>query len=120
MENATALLEKNTSHATSALEGTDGKVPLNNPEHPTSSAAATSDLSTLCFVEVKTRRGVEKGFPEEAITPAKRDRYEKIAACYLQTTDYVDIRVRFDVISILVVSPTRAFLRYHVNAFGGE
>ncbi len=163
MENATALLEKNTSHATSALEGTDGKVPLNNPEHPTSSAAATSDLSpkdlgrrgeaaavnflkrkgleileqnwtcfageadiiardesTLCFVEVKTRRGVEKGFPEEAITPAKRDRYEKIAACYLQTTDYVDFRVRFDVISILVVSPTRAFLRYHVNAFGGE
>lgn len=77
------------------------------------------DESTLCFVEVKTRRGVDKGFPEEAITAKKRDRYEKIAACYLQRSDYVDIRVRFDVISILVVSPSRAFLRYHVNAFGG-
>ncbi len=76
------------------------------------------DEDTLCFVEVKTRRGVEKGFPEEAVTAKKRDRYEKIAACYLQRSDYVGIRVRFDVISILVVGPTRAFLRYHVNAFG--
>ena len=61
---------------------------------------ARDERNTLCFVEVKTRRGVEKGFPEEAVTAKKRDRYEKIAACYLQRSDYVDIRVRFDVITI--------------------
>lgn len=41
---------------------------------------------TLCFVEVKTRSNVEKGFPAEAVDAKKRDRYERIAACYLATS----------------------------------
>ena len=76
------------------------------------------DGDTLCFVEVKTRRGAAKGFPEEAITSRKRARYEKIAGCYLREHDYVDLRVRFDVISIMVIAENRAFLRMHINAFG--
>lgn len=75
---------------------------------------------TLCFVEVKTRSNVEKGFPAEAVDAKKRDRYERIAACYLATYENCDIRVRFDVISILVLSENRAFLRFHKNAFGVE
>lgn len=78
------------------------------------------DGTTLCFIEVKTRTGIQKGFPEESITARKRSRYERIAACYLQGYDEVNIRVRFDVISILVVSENRAFLRMHTNAFGQE
>lgn len=78
--------------------------------------ARTED--TLCFIEVKTRSQVEKGFPAEAVNAQKRDRYERIAACYLKCCDVCDIRVRFDVISILVLSDHRAFLRYHTNAFG--
>ena len=66
---------------------------------------------TLCFVEVKTRSNVDA---------KKRDRYERIAACYLATYENCDIRVRFDVISILVLSENRAFLRFHKNAFGVE
>ena len=76
------------------------------------------DDATLCFIEVKTRSQAEKGFPSEAVDARKRDRYERIAACYLQTCDDVDVKVRFDVISILVLSEHRAFLRYHVDAFG--
>lgn len=76
------------------------------------------DGDVLCFVEVKTRTGVEKGFPSEAVDAKKRDRYERIAACYLQTCEDVDLRVRFDVVAILVLSEHRAFLRYHTNAFG--
>lgn len=76
------------------------------------------DGDVLCFVEVKTRSGVEKGFPSEAVDAKKRDRYERIAACYLQTCEDVDLRVRFDVVAILVLSEHRAFLRYHTNAFG--
>ena len=73
---------------------------------------------TLCFVEVKTRSDVQKGFPSEAVNERKRDRYERIAACYLKEHVYDDLRVRFDVISILVLNNDRAFLRHHVNAFG--
>ena len=75
------------------------------------------DGSTLCFVEVKTRTGVQKGFPSEAVNAKKRDRYEKIAACYLQTYHEMELYVRFDVISILVLSDNHAFLRLHTNAF---
>lgn len=76
------------------------------------------DGDTLCFIEVKTRRGAEKGFPEEAVDARKRAKYEKIAACYLKEHEYVDVHVRFDVIAILVLGSDRAFLRMHMNAFG--
>lgn len=78
------------------------------------------DGDTLCFVEVKTRSQLEKGFPSEAVDARKRDKYERIAACYLKDYEICDIRVRFDVISILVLSEDRAFLRFHINAFGAE
>lgn len=75
---------------------------------------------TLCFIEVKTRSNAERGFPSEAVNAKKRERYERIAACYLTTCESCDVRVRFDVISILVLSHCRAFLRFHRNAFGTE
>ena len=76
------------------------------------------DESDLVFVEVKTRSNIDLGFPEEAVTPKKRDRYEKIAAAYVRNYDRADVPLRFDVIGILVSSETRALLRHHVNAFG--
>lgn len=75
------------------------------------------DGDTLCFIEVKTRRGLDKGFPAEAVTHAKRTRYENIAACYLHDHHYCDIAVRFDIISLVVLDDHRAFLRLHTNAF---
>ena len=74
----------------------------------------------LCFIEVKTRSQLHKGFPAEAVDARKRDKYERIAACFLRTYHACDIRVRFDVISILVLSEHHAFLRFHSNAFGAE
>ena len=73
---------------------------------------------TLCFIEVKTRKDAQKGFPSEAVDTRKRSRYERIAACYLKDHDYADVRVRFDIIAILVLGEDRAFLRRHLNAFG--
>lgn len=72
----------------------------------------------LCFIEVKTRKDAQKGFPSEAVDTRKRSRYERIAACYLKDHDYADVRVRFDIIAILVLGEDRAFLRHHLNAFG--
>ncbi|MCL1799486.1 MAG: YraN family protein [Eggerthellaceae bacterium] len=71
----------------------------------------------LVFIEVKTRTSCEHGFPEEAVDAEKRRRYEKIAGFYLKDHDFVDKSVRFDVVSLLVVAPERAFLRHHRNAF---
>lgn len=71
----------------------------------------------LVFVEVKTRSNLEHGLPDEAVDAAKRSRYERIAAYYLRYCDTVDMPVRFDVVSLLVVGGERALVRHHINAF---
>ena len=75
------------------------------------------DEDTLIFVEVKTRKDCQKGFPAEAVNAEKRTRYEKIALAYLKNYDVVDLTVRFDVISIVVVADDRALIRHHIAAF---
>lgn len=75
------------------------------------------DDDTLVFVEVKTRSSIEKGLPSEAVDKAKRQRYERIAAHFLQNYEVTDVIVRFDVISLVTVSPDRALVRHHINAF---
>ncbi len=76
------------------------------------------DRNSLVFVEVKTRRDTEKGFPSEAVGAKKREKYEKIALAYISNIDLVDVSVRFDVISVLVTAEKRALIKHHVNAFG--
>lgn len=77
------------------------------------------DEDTLIFVEVKTRKDCQKGFPAEAVNAEKRTRYEKIALAYLKDYDVVDLTVRFDVVSIVVVAEDRALIRHHIAAFSG-
>ncbi len=56
---------------------------------------------TLCFVEVKARRTVRMGWPEEAVTEAKQRRLARLAQWYLKSRRYEDPPVRFDVVSVL-------------------
>lgn len=79
--------------------------------------AIARDGGVLVFIEVKTRNGIEKGTPEDAVTPAKQKRYAKIAKAYLASLRDADVEVRFDVITILVLSEDRALLRHHRAAF---
>jgi putative endonuclease len=78
------------------------------------------DDTTLVLVEVKTRRSVRAGTPEAAVTPAKQRRYARLAAAYLQSTGMADVSVRFDVITLLVITEDRALLRHHRAAFVPE
>jgi len=80
--------------------------------------ALDGDVLVLC--EVKTRKGVGKGTPEEAITPAKQKRYKRLAATYLQAQGLDPVEVRFDVITLLVLAEDRALLRHHRAAFVPE
>lgn len=80
---------------------------------------ARDEDGSVVFVEVKTRRGVKRGFPSEAVTAERRRRYERIAGWYLSEHVFEDVRVRFDVIGILSLeSEGRMFIRHHVDAFG--
>lgn len=75
------------------------------------------DENTLVFIEVKTRKNCEHGFPSEAVTRTKREKYEKIALAYLADYDDEDFPVRFDVIAIVVIGPSKAMIRHQINAF---
>lgn len=79
--------------------------------------ARDEEGDALVFVEVKTRTDASKGFPSEAVTARKRDRYEKIALAYLADYEEVDISVRFDVIAIMVIAEDRALIKHHIGAF---
>jgi len=78
------------------------------------------DGETLVLCEVKTRKGVQQGTPEEAVTPAKQKRYKRLAAAYIQFADLDAVEIRFDVITLLVLAEDRALLRHHRAAFVPE
>ena len=75
------------------------------------------DGDTIVMCEVKTRRTVRKGTPEDAVTPAKQRRISRMASAYLQHAGLSDVPVRFDVITLLVLAEDRALLRHHHAAF---
>lgn len=71
----------------------------------------------LCFIDVHTRRvyGDNLDFP----SVYERKRLENIAAYYLMAFEHEgDLRIRFDMISILALNEGSAFLRFHKNALG--
>ena len=76
------------------------------------------DDDALVFIKVKARSDSSKGFPSEETDNKRRDQFERIAMSYLASRSLSDVSVRFDVVSIVVIGPGRAFLRHHVNAFG--
>lgn len=75
------------------------------------------DGDALVFVEVKIRCNPRRGFPGEAVSAEKRDRYEKMALAYAAECEEANIPVRFDVVSIVVVADDKAMIRHDINAF---
>lgn len=74
------------------------------------------DEDDLVFVNCQITQNGGKGFPEE---DADRAALERLAAAYLaEHLDSEDIRIRFDVVSMLIVGESRALLRHHLNALG--
>jgi len=55
---------------------------------------------TLIFVEVRTKRSLRFGTPEESITPAKMEKLRNVAAYYWQSHDNLPDSWRIDVIAI--------------------
>src|SRR5215470_6726774 len=59
------------------------------------------EAGTLCFVEVKGRRGTAFGHPAEAVTQEKRRRIFRSAEAYLMRHRLGAPPCRFDVVTIL-------------------
>ena len=55
---------------------------------------------TLVFVEVRTKRSLDFGSPEESITPAKRGRMRATAFYYRQNHDRLPPLWRIDVVAV--------------------
>lgn len=58
------------------------------------------DGEFIVFVEVKTRRSLQFGLPQEAVTIQKQQQISKVALAYLQAQNLLDAPCRFDVIAI--------------------
>ncbi len=71
----------------------------------------------LVFVEVKARRGLGFGRPEEAVTPAKQQAIMRVAEAYLHETKLEGALARFDVVAVLLGSGEPQ-IEHFENAFG--
>ncbi|WP_165046323.1 YraN family protein [Adlercreutzia sp. ZJ138] len=76
--------------------------------------------NALVFIEVLAKDDADSGFPKERYDEHIREAKEMDAIRWLQRQDgrYCDMQIRFDVISVLVIAPNRAFIRHHVNVMG--
>ena len=76
---------------------------------------------TLVFVEVRTKRSLRFGSPEESVTPAKMARLRAAAAHYGQARDGLPPQRRIDVVAIEMDKRGKAKrIELIENAVGGE
>ena len=58
------------------------------------------DKNTIVFVEVKARRSVNFGSPNEAVSIQKQKKISMVALYYLKTTKQMTTKARFDVVAV--------------------
>lgn len=75
------------------------------------------DNSTLVFVEVKSRRNLEFGPPELAVTKSKQRQVKKMAEAYLYINKIKERECRMDVIAILFLDKDNPHINHIKNAF---
>jgi putative endonuclease len=75
------------------------------------------DGDTLCFVEVKARRGEDFGEGSEAIATLKKRKLCQAALMYMTRHKLTDAKARFDIVSIQMKRDGKAELELIKNAF---
>ncbi len=74
------------------------------------------DGRTIAFIEVKSRKSVRYGRPEEAVDRKKQAKLSLVAMAYLKGRSGLDTPARFDVVSVYL-GPQRPEIRLFKNAF---
>ena len=70
----------------------------------------------LVFVEVKSRKSLEYGEPEYAITAAKMKQLKRMAKYYLLDRHVKDADCRIDVITVLLTPDNPPLINHYKNA----
>jgi putative endonuclease len=70
----------------------------------------------IVFIEVKTRRSVAFGFPEEFVTTAKQQLLQFAAEEYIDLMDHQG-EIRFDIISVLFDKENKYTINHIEDAF---
>ncbi len=76
---------------------------------------AEKDL--LIFIEVKSRKNLEFGEPEFAITKNKIKQIKRMAQLYFYDKEIHEAECRFDVITVLFNKNRKPELKHYINAF---
>ena len=71
----------------------------------------------LIFTEVKTRKNLEYGMPEFAITKNKQNQIRRIATAYLYEKGISETDCRMDVVAILFKKSGTPYINHIENAF---
>jgi putative endonuclease len=70
----------------------------------------------LVFVEVKTRKSMELGYPEQAVGIRKQKKMSQLALWYMQKRKIADTNARFDVVAVTLI-PEKNEVKLIKNAF---
>ena len=76
-----------------------------------------ADSEYLIFVEVKTKRNLKFGTPQEEVDWRKQERIRLVAQHYISHHPAVELDYRFDVISILYHSSKQYQITHLQNVF---
>ena len=69
----------------------------------------------ICFIEVKTRYGINFGIPAESVTYSKQHKIYKTAQVYILRKNIIDSNFRFDVMEVLLNHDNNDFLVNHIE-----
>jgi len=69
----------------------------------------------ICFIEVKTRYGINFGMPAEAVTYSKQRKIYKTAQVYISRKNIFDSNFRFDVMEVILNGDNNNFLVNHIE-----
>jgi putative endonuclease len=75
------------------------------------------DADCLCFVEVKTRSSEEWTRPAAAVDARKRKLLSQTALDYLQLLKNPEVKIRFDIVEVLLANGDVREIRHLPNTF---
>ena len=77
-----------------------------------------SNKGYICFIEVKTRYGINFGMPAESVSFSKQHKIYKTSEVYIMWKNIINSNFRFDVMEVLLNNGNNDFLVNHIeNAF---
>jgi len=69
----------------------------------------------ICFIEVKTRSGVNYGFPIESIDFRKRENIKKLANIFIAKHNFSNENIRFDVVEVYLKKEREVITVENIN-----